>query len=178
MADGFEVPGANLNTAEAAFVAVSAVVVGAVSLGRDSSVWYGAVIRGDLMGIRIGAGSNIQDGAILHVTHELGVDLGENVTVGHGAILHGCIIEKECLIGMGAIVLDGARIGEGSVVGAGSLVPEGRAIPPGSLLMGTPARIVREVKPEERERIRKLAESYVQLARSHASAQGSPPEVE
>jgi carbonic anhydrase/acetyltransferase-like protein (isoleucine patch superfamily) len=172
---------ANPDTAEAAFVAGSAVVMGEVSLGKDSSVWYGAVIRGDLKGIRIGRRSNIQDGSILHVTGELGVELGEDVTVGHGAILHGCVIERECLIGMGAIILDGAHIGEGSVVAAGSLVPERRVVPPGSLLMGTPARIIREVKPEEREQIRKLAESYVKLAGNHArgqNAQGSLPEVE
>jgi len=173
MKDGFEVLGANPNTAEAAFVADSAVVVGAVNLGKDSSVWYGAVVRGDLKEIRIGRGSNIQDGAILHVTRELGVELGEDVTIGHGAILHGCSIGRECLVGMGAIVLDGAQVGEGSVIGAGSLVPEGRVVPPGSLLMGTPARVVREVKPEERKRIRELAESYVQLARTHASGQAA-----
>ena len=153
MNGGFKFLDANPDTAEAAFVADSAVVVGEVSLGKDSSVWYGAVIRGDLKGIRIGQRSNIQDGAILHVTGELGVELGEDVTVGHGAILHGCVIERECLVGMGAIVLDGAHIGEGSVVGAGCLVPERRVVPPGSLLMGTPARIIREVKPEESRRI-------------------------
>ena len=181
MKNGFKDIAENPDTAEAAFVAGSAVVVGEVSLGKDSSVWYGAVIRGDLKGIRIGQRSNIQDGAILHVTREQGVELGEDVTVGHGAIIHGCVIESECLIGMGAIILDGAHIGEGSVVGAGSLVPEGKIIPPDSLLMGTPARIAREVKPEERERIRELAESYVELAREHSrgqNPQGSLPAVE
>ncbi len=155
------------DAAEAAFVAESAVVVGMVFLGRDSSIWYGAVLRGDLKEIRIGERTNIQDGAILHVTHELGVEIREDVTVGHGAILHGCLIEKECLIGMGAIVLDGAHVGEGSVIAAGSLVPEGRVVPEGSLLMGTPARIVRKVTTEERDRIRNLAKSYVTLAKQH-----------
>lgn len=160
-------------TAESAFTADSAVIVGSVSLGKDSSVWYGAVVRGDLKEIRIGARSNIQDGAILHVTGQLGVVIDDDVTVGHGAILHGCVVEKECLVGMGAIVLDGARIGEGSVVGAGSLVPEGRIVPPGSLLMGIPAKVIRKVTEEERDRIRKLAASYVDLARTHAGRKGS-----
>ncbi|MFA0887513.1 MAG: gamma carbonic anhydrase family protein [Synergistales bacterium] len=181
MKNGFEDVGWKCETAEAAFTADSAVIVGTVSLGKDSSVWYGAVLRGDLKGIRIGARSNIQDGAILHVTAQLGVKIEDDVTVGHGAILHGCVIEKECLIGMGAIVLDGARIGEGSVVGAGSLVPEGRTVPPGSLLMGIPAKVIREVKADERDRIRKLAESYVDLARTHAGKRdvaSARPEVE
>jgi len=153
--------------AEAAFVAGSATVVGDVVLGRDTSIWYGAVLRGDLKGIRVGERSNIQDGTILHVTRELGVEVGEDVTVGHGAILHGCIVERECLIGMGAIILDGALIGEGSIVAAGSLVPEGRIIPPGSLAMGTPAKIVREVRAEERQKIRELSQAYIELARAH-----------
>jgi carbonic anhydrase/acetyltransferase-like protein (isoleucine patch superfamily) len=173
MKDRFEKIDAEPRTAEAAFVAGSAVVLGDVLLGKDASVWYGAVIRGDLKEIRIGPGSNIQDGAILHVTHELGVSLGERVTVGHGAILHGCVVESGCLIGMGAIVLDGAKIGEGSVVAAGSLVPEGKEFPPGSLLMGTPARIVRCVSAEERERILKLAKVYIDLAKAHSRKAGT-----
>jgi len=148
--------------AEAAFVAASAVLVGAVFLEKDSSVWYGSVLRGDLNSIRIGARSNIQDGAVLHVTQERGVQIASEVTVGHGAILHGCIVERECLI-------DGAWIGEGSVVAAGSLVPEGQKVPPGSLVMGIPAKVIRSIRPEERERIRDLAASYVELALLHAS---------
>jgi carbonic anhydrase/acetyltransferase-like protein (isoleucine patch superfamily) len=158
-----------VETAKAAFVAASAVLVGAVFLEKDASVWYGSVLRGDLNSIRIGAGSNIQDGAVLHVTQERGVQIASEVTVGHGAILHGCIVERECLIGMGAILLDGAWIGEGSVVAAGSLVPEGQEVPPGSLVMGIPAKVIRSIRPEERERIRDLAASYVELALLHAS---------
>lgn len=161
--------------AEAAFLADSASVVGDVVLGRDASIWYGAVIRGDLKGIRIGDRSNIQDGAILHVTRELGVDIGEDVTVGHGAILHGCTVERECLIGMGAIILDGALIGEGSIVAAGSLVPERRIVPPGSLVMGTPATAVREVRLEERQKIRDMARAYVELARVHKGQANNVP---
>jgi len=158
-----------LETAEAAFVAASAVLVGSVFLEKDSSVWYGAVLRGDLNSIRIGSRANIQDGAVLHVTLERGVRIGPDVTVGHGAILHGCVVDRECLVGMGAILLDGAQIGEGSVVAAGSLVPEGQKVPPGSLVMGVPARVVRSIRPEERDRIRELAASYVELAFLHAS---------
>jgi len=161
--------------AEAAFVAGSASVIGDVVLGKDTSIWYGAVIRGDLKGVRIGDRSNIQDGSILHVTRELGVDVGEDVTVGHGAILHGCIVERECLIGMGAIVLDGALIGEGSIVAAGSLVPEGRIVPPGSLAMGTPARVVREVSAEERQKVRDMAQAYVELARTRKEQVNNGP---
>ncbi len=161
--------------AEAAFVAGSASVIGDVVLGRDTSIWYGAVIRGDLKGIRIGERSNIQDGSILHVTRELGVDVGEDVTVGHGAILHGCTVERECLIGMGAIILDGALIGEGSIVAAGSLVPEGRIVPPGSLAMGTPAKVVRGVRDEERQKIRDMAQAYVELARAHNGQVNNAP---
>jgi len=162
-----------LDTAEAAFVAASAVLVGSVFLGKDTSVWYGAVLRGDLKSIRIGARSNIQDGAVLHVTRELGVEIGADVTVGHGAILHGCCIERECLIGMGAILLDGVQIGEGSVVAAGSLVPEGQNVPPGNLVMGVPAKVVRPIRPEERIRIRELAASYVELAILHSAIKSS-----
>ncbi|NLH95316.1 MAG: gamma carbonic anhydrase family protein [Synergistaceae bacterium] len=158
-----------LETAEAAFVAASAVLVGSIFLEKDSSVWYGAIVRGDLNSIRIGTRSNVQDGAVLHVTRERGVRIGPDVTVGHGAILHGCVVDRECLIGMGAILLDGVHIGEGSVVAAGSLVPEGQEVAPGSLLMGVPARVVRSILPEERDRIRELAASYVELAFLHAS---------
>jgi carbonic anhydrase/acetyltransferase-like protein (isoleucine patch superfamily) len=172
---GFGTEDRKPNGAEAAFIAGSASVVGDVVLGRDASIWYGAVIRGDLKGIRVGERSNIQDGAILHVTRELGVDVGEDVTVGHGAILHGCIVERECLIGMGAIILDGARVGEGSIVAAGSLVPEGRTVPPGRLVMGTPAKVVREVRFEERQKIRDMAQAYVELARVHKEQANNLP---
>jgi len=175
MKNGFGTEKGKADGAEAAFVAGSAAVVGDVVLGRDASIWYGAVIRGDLKGIRIGERSNIQDGAILHVTCELGVDMGEDVTVGHGAILHGCTVERECLIGMGAIILDGALIGEGSIVAAGSLVPERRIVPPGSLVMGTPATVVREVRLEERQKIRDMARAYVELARVHKGQANNVP---
>lgn len=175
MKNGFGTEKGKADGAEAAFVAGSASVVGDVVLGRDASIWYGAVIRGDLKGIRIGERSNIQDGAILHVTRELGVDMGEDVTVGHGAILHGCTVERECLIGMGAIILDGALIGEGSIVAAGSLVPERRIVPPGSLVMGTPATVVREVRLEERQKIRDMARAYVELARAHKGQSNNVP---
>ena len=150
--------------APSAFVAPTAALVGRVELGEQASVWHHAVLRGDINRIVLGARSNIQDGCILHVTEDLEVWVGEDVTVGHGAILHGCRVENRCLIAMRATVLDGAVVGEGSIVAAGALVPEGAVIPPGSLVMGLPGRVVRQTREADREKLAELASSYVELA--------------
>jgi carbonic anhydrase/acetyltransferase-like protein (isoleucine patch superfamily) len=153
---------------EQVYVASSASVIGDVELGDRSSVWHGAVVRGDVWRIRIGDLSNIQDMCVCHVTTG-GPDLsvGRRVTVGHGAILHSCSIEDDCLIGMGAVILDGAKIGEGSIVAAGSIVLEGAEIPPRSLVAGVPAEVKREVGEEMVRSIRERAEEYHQLALSY-----------
>jgi carbonic anhydrase/acetyltransferase-like protein (isoleucine patch superfamily) len=155
--------------AEAAFVAVNATICGDVRLGRDASVFYGAVLRGDIQSIVIGTGSNVQDNAIVHLSDDHGTVVGDWVTVGHGATLHGCTVEDGCLIGMGAIVLDGARIGADSIVGAGSLVTMGFSCPPGSMVMGRPAKVTRPLRPDEVGAGRRLAEKYVVVARAHAA---------
>jgi len=150
------------------YVSPSASITGDVSLGKGASVWHNATLRGDLAPVVVGQGSNVQDGAVLHVAHELPCVLGEDVIVGHGAIVHGCRVADRCLIGMGAIILNGAEIGEESIVGAGALVTEGKKIPPRSLLLGNPAKIVRQVKDEEVEKIIASARHYRELAEATA----------
>lgn len=147
-----------------AFVAWNAEVAGKVSLGEHSSVWFGATLRGDMDSITVGKGSNIQDGAVMHMDISSPCVIGENVTVGHRAILHGCTVGDGCLIGMGSIVLDGAEIGAESVVGAGALVTQGKKFPPRSLIIGSPARAVRSLSDEDARRLRDNAGRYVQLA--------------
>ena len=145
----------------AAWIAPGAMVVGRVSLQEGVSVWFNAVIRGDLADINVGAGSNIQDGCILHVDDGYPLTLGEAVTVGHGAILHGCTIEDDVLVGMGATILNGARIGRGSLVAAGALVREGEEIPPFSLVAGVPAGVKKTmVEADTLERHRRSADHY------------------
>ena len=158
---------------EAALVTASSILVGDVRLGKDASVWFAAVLRGDLRHIEIGEESNIQDGCLLHVTRELPVVVGSRVTVGHGAILHGCVIGKGSLVGMGATILDGAVIGEESVVAAGALVPEGKVFPPRSLIMGVPGKVVRQVSDEEAARLQEQARRYVELAWSYREGRRS-----
>ncbi|MBO8142705.1 MAG: gamma carbonic anhydrase family protein [Firmicutes bacterium] len=142
------------------FVADNAVIVGDVALADGVSVWFGAVLRGDIEPIRIGQDSNIQDGAIMHTDEGYPVELGRRVTVGHAAIIHGAAVEDDVLIGMGATLLSGSRIGQGAVVAAGALVPERATIPPGVLAMGVPARVVRPLTPEERERVARGVTNY------------------
>jgi carbonic anhydrase/acetyltransferase-like protein (isoleucine patch superfamily) len=134
---------------EGCFVAGSADVIGQVEMGENSSLWYGVVARGDINKIIIGANTNIQDLTMLHVIESLPLLIGEGVSVGHNAILHACTVEDNCLIGMGAIVLDGAVIGKNSVVAAGSVVPPGKKFPSGSMIMGSPAKVVRPLTDEE-----------------------------
>jgi carbonic anhydrase/acetyltransferase-like protein (isoleucine patch superfamily) len=150
------------------FVAANALVLGDVTLGDESSVWYGTVIRGDVHYIRIGARTNVQDRSVIHVstgTHP--TEVGELVTVGHGAIIHGCTIQDRTLVGIGAVVLDGVVVGEGSVVAAGALLPPGKSYPPRSLIVGAPAVRKREISEDELIWIQRSAERYVELAREH-----------
>lgn len=150
------------------FVEDSARVIGDVEIGEDSSVWFHVLIRGDVHSIRIGKRTNIQDGSLLHVTRiKFPLVLGDEITVGHGATLHGCVIKDRCLIGMRAVLLDGAQVGEESIIGAGALVTEGTIIPPRSLAYGLPARVVRPLTDEEVAKIRQSAENYVLLAREY-----------
>jgi len=155
------------------FLAETAVVIGDVVIGPHSSVWYGAVLRGDVMPIRVGARTSIQDNAVVHVTNGVsGTVIGSGITIGHGAIIHACTIEDDCLIGMGSIILDGARIGRGSVVGAGALVPPNTDIPPGSRVLGVPAKIRGEVSEQERQWITSAAEQYVRLTERYLASAG------
>ncbi|MCA6092866.1 gamma carbonic anhydrase family protein [Streptomyces sp. SCA3-4] len=154
----------------AAFAAPTSVVVGEVTLGAEASVWYHAVLRADCGPVTLGAGSNIQDNCTVHVDPGFPVSVGERVTVGHNAVLHGCTVEDDVLIGMGATVLNGARIGAGSLVAAQALVPQGMQVPPGSLVAGVPAKVRRELTEEEREHIRVNAAMYVELAKAHRQA--------
>lgn len=156
-----------------AFVAPTAVVIGDVELGPQSSLWFHTVARGDVHHIRIGARTNVQDACALHVTggrHPL--HIGDDVSIGHRAVVHGCTVGDRVLVGMGAVVLDGASIGEDSIVGAGALVPEGAQFPPGSVLLGVPARRLRGVTAAERERILHTRDDYLELTRAYR--EGSP----
>jgi gamma-carbonic anhydrase len=160
---------------ERVFVAPDAVVLGEVSLGAESSVWYGSVIRGDVHSITIGDRTNIQDRCVVHVTSSSHPTvIGDRVTVGHAAVVHGCRVADECLIGIGAIILDGVEVLEGSVVAAGSLLPPGRHYPGGSLIVGSPAEVKRQLTADERAWILRSAEHYVELAVRHARLPRAP----
>ena len=157
------------DTARALFVAANATVVGDVTLGAQSSVFYGAVLRGDIARIVVGEGSNIQDNAVVHLADDLDAVIGAWCTIGHSAIVHACTIEDECLIGMGATVLDGARIGARSIVGANSLVPQRFTCPPGSMVYGSPAKLIRPLTAAEQATLRPWAEKYIAVAKAHAA---------
>ncbi len=150
-----------------AFIAPTAVLRGEVTVGARSSVWYNTVLRGDLAPVILGADTNVQDGAILHVEVDGPAVLGDRVTVGHMALVHGATVEDDCLIAMGAIVLSGARVGRESIIGAGALVKEGWQVPPRSLVVGVPGRIARQLTEEELERVRMNWAVYVGYARHH-----------
>jgi carbonic anhydrase/acetyltransferase-like protein (isoleucine patch superfamily) len=152
-----------------AFIARGAIVLGDVRLGPNSSVWYNSVIRGDTERIEVGEGSNIQDLSMLHADPGFPCRVGCRVSVGHRAILHGCTVEDDCLIGMGAILLNGVKVGACSVVGAGAVLPEGLIVPPGSVVIGVPGKIVRAVDEAMRGRIDHTWRHYVELARRHQS---------
>ena len=154
------------------FLAETSSVIGDVVIGDESSIWYSTVVRGDVMPIRIGARTSIQDNTVIHVTSDFsGTIIGSDCTVGHSAIIHACTVEDSCLIGMGSILLDGAVVGRGSLVGAGALVTPGTRIPPNSLVIGSPAKVKRELNDKEREQISYGASHYVELARRYLAGE-------
>lgn len=163
----YELDGTAPRIAESAWVADSAQVMGNVELADDASIWFGAVLRGDTETIRIGRRSNVQDASVLHADMGMPLVVGDDVTVGHKVMLHGCTIGDGALIGIGAIVLNGARIGKGCLVGAGALVTEGKEFPDGSMILGSPARVVRELTAEQRDGLRLSALHYVENARRY-----------
>lgn len=158
--------------AGALWVATNATVVGDVTLGARASVFYGAVLRGDIARIVVGEGSNIQDNAVVHLADDLDAVIGNWCTIGHAAIVHACTIGDECLIGMGATILDGAVIGERSIVGAGAVVTPRMVVPPGSMVLGTPAKVVRALSAEEQAGLKGWAEKYLSVAAAHAAKTG------
>ncbi|MCZ0990462.1 gamma carbonic anhydrase family protein [Streptomyces diastatochromogenes] len=149
------------------FVAPTASVIGDVTLRSGASVWYGAVVRGDVEKIEVGASSNVQDNVTLHADPGFPVSVGERVSIGHNAVVHGATVEDDCLIGMGATVLNGAVIGAGSLVAAQALVPQGMVVPPGSLVAGVPAKVRRELSEEERQGVTLNGTMYAELAKAH-----------
>jgi len=161
---------------EEAWIAPGAVVLGDVEIGKNSSVWYQTVIRADIEAVRIGEGTNIQDGSVIHLASDIGVTVGNYVTVGHKAMLHACEVGDEVLVGMGAILMDGVVIGERSIIAAGSLIPGGTRVPAGSLVMGTPGRVVKTLSEEEQKSIRGWAEKYVKVKEEHRQFQEAKSE--
>ncbi len=165
------------DTVRAAFVAPNATVLGAVTLGPQSSVWYGCVLRGDINTIEVGEGSNIQDLTMVHLADDHGVKIGRHCTIGHSAIIHACEIGDECLIGMGATILDGAKIGDRCIVGANALVTQRFVAPAGSMILGSPAKVVRALIAAELAGLRGWAEKYIEVARAHAAKAGQTATV-
>lgn len=161
----YELDGVSPELSHSAWVADSAQVIGRVALAQDVSIWFGTVVRGDTEIIRIGRGSNIQDACVLHADMGKPLTVGEDVTVGHQVMLHGCTVGDGSLIGIGAVVLNGARIGKNCIVGAGSLVTEGKEFADGSMIMGSPAKVVRELSPEQKQGLVNGAQMYVLNAR-------------
>ncbi len=158
---------------ETVFRVEGATIIGDVEIGEHSSVWFNAVVRGDVHYIRIGKRTNVQDNSTLHVTKETyPLIIGDDVTIGHNVVLHGCTVNDRCLIGMGAIVLDNAQIGEDTIIGAGALVTEGAMVPPGSLVIGVPGKVVRALRPEEIGRIKRSAMNYIEYARNYTGHTG------
>ncbi|MBC8000160.1 MAG: gamma carbonic anhydrase family protein [Leptolyngbya sp.] len=155
--------------ADDAYIAPTVVLIGRVRIASGASVWFNSVLRGDINSIDIGENSNIQDGCLLHVTNKHQLIVGERVTVGHGAILHGCRIESDCLIAMGAVVLDHAVVGHGSIVAAGAVVSPGKEIPPYSLVMGVPGKVIRSLSEDDRTQIERGWQNYCQYSRIYKS---------
>lgn len=155
------------NIHETVYVANNATIIGNVTIGKNSSVWFNAVLRGDSSNIIIGENSNIQDNCVIHMDEEDEVRIGDNVTIGHGAIIHGCVIEDNCLIGMGAIILNGAVIKRNSIIGAGALVTQNKVIPENSLIMGSPAKVKRQLTYQEILSNRESADYYVSLSKKY-----------
>ena len=165
-----EYKGQRPQTGQAAFVAPSAVLAGDVCLEEGSSVWYGAVLRADTGRIRVGKDANVQDNAVLHTGPGLDVILGNRVSIGHSAVVHGCTVEDDCLIGMHATILNGAVVGQGSLIAAGALVTENTIIPPHSLVMGVPGKVRGTVSPQQAAELAHNVQEYCDLARAHAGA--------
>lgn len=159
------------NIDDTAWIAPNATVAGAVTIGADSSIWYGTTVRADSDRVVIGARSNFQDGTVVHVDEGVPAIIGDDVTVGHRAIVHGCTVGNGVLIGMGAIVMNRAVIGDGCLIAAGALVLEGTEIPPNSLVMGSPAKVVRELGQEQIDRLMLAAQNYVRLKNLHAAGE-------
>jgi gamma-carbonic anhydrase len=160
---------------EDVFIAPNAWIIGDVVIGKRSSIWFNTVVRGDEHYIRIGNETNVQDSAVLHGTPgEFPLEISDRVTIGHGAIVHGCVIEDECMIGMGAIVMDGAKIGKGSLIAAGSLVTQGLVVPPGSLVMGSPGKIVKTLDEAEQKRMLRSVTNYLTLISDYLDASAYP----
>jgi carbonic anhydrase/acetyltransferase-like protein (isoleucine patch superfamily) len=155
-----------------AYLAADATVVANVEIGPEASVWPQAVLRGDVAHVVLGAQSNVQDGAVVHTADDLPAIIGQLVTVGHKAVVHACTVEDEVLVGMGAIILDGAQVGARSIIGANATVTQGMKIPPGSMVLGTPAKVVRSLSEAEQEEIKMWALRYVRLSREYLSARG------
>lgn len=166
----YKVDGRAPQVGAAAFVADNATLAGDVTLAEESSVWYGAVLRADTGRITVGAGSNVQDNAVLHTGPGLDVTVGRGTSVGHGAVVHGCTVGDGCLIGMHATILNGAVIGDGCLIAAGTLVPENMQVPAGSLVIGIPGKVVRPVSAAQAAAIKANEEEYLGLARAHAEA--------
>ena len=155
------------NTEDSIVICPGAQVTGDVELGENVSIWHGAVIRADTDSIRIGNNSNVQDNCVIHCTAGFPVEIGDNVSIGHGAVVHGCILEDNVLIGMNATVLNGAHISKNSIVGAGAVVSEGKEFPQGSLILGVPAKAVKQITPEQIEMIQNNADNYVKLSKQY-----------
>lgn len=162
--------GTTPSVADDTFIAANATLIGAVDIHADASIWFGAVLRADGDSITIGAGSNVQDGCVIHADPGLPVRIGQGVTLGHRAIVHGAIIQDNVIIGMGAVILNGANIGEWSIIAAGAVVREGQIVPAGSLVTGVPGKVIRQLDDEAREHIRHNAQSYVTAATTYRTA--------
>lgn len=169
----YQFKGTRPQVSEGVFIAHGARVIGQVTLGRDASIWYNTVVRGDSDTITIGDGSNVQDQTLVHCDGGFPVTIGRDCTIGHSCIIHGCTIGDNVLVGMGSTILNGARIGENSLIGAGSLITEGKEFPPGSVIMGRPAKVIREVSERELDLIRIGHLAYKQNASAHA--EGTSP---
>ena len=152
---------------DSVYVAEGAKIIGDITIGANSSVWFNAVIRGDSNTIVIGENTNVQDNAVLHTSHSHALSIGDNVTIGHGAIVHGCTVGNNVLIGMGAIILDGVVVEDNCIIGAGALVTQNKVMPAGSLVLGNPAKVIREITEEEKASILHNAKEYVSEAKSY-----------
>jgi len=169
----FLLPSESPQVAGTAFVAEGAMLLGSVKVGDEASIWYGCVLRGDINHIVIGSRSNVQDGTIIHVADDYPAIVGEGVSIGHRAIIHACEVGDGTLVGMGAIIMDGARIGARSMIGAGALVTKHMQVPEGSLVLGSPARVIRKLSAEEMQQNTALAAKYVEISRRYGEIYGA-----